>query len=120
MTKVLLIVALCCGPISVDAAVLKAATFGCQTERDAATAMGFQAKNDVAALKAFTTPKLASGACLAFGRGVAIDPESKKPPLTCVRLSGGLECYWLADSLIDLHPAEGGAERPGRAGGRHR
>ena len=117
---VVTVLVIVCGPMSVDAAVLKMTTFGCKAEADATKAIGFQVRKDSAGLDKFTAPKVAAGECVAFGRGVSINAETKKPPLVCVRLSGDLNCYWVADSLVDLNPPQTDAPKPGRGGGRRR
>jgi len=104
------------GPPSVRAAAMKASTFGCKAPADAQKALDLQSKKDAGALAKFTQPKLASGACITLGRGLSVTSDMKKPPLTCVRLSGDLDCYWTADALVDLNPAE--PERPSRGPGR--
>jgi len=98
------------------AAAMKTSTFGCKAPADAQKALYLQSKKDAAGLAAFTQAKLASGACVTLGRGLTVTTDMKKPPLTCVRLSGDLDCYWTADVLVDLNPAE--PERPSRGTGR--
>ena len=120
MMRALVAVAVVCLPCSLEAAVVKTSTFGCRTESDAVKAATLQAKNDAAALATFTKPKIVAGDCVALGRGVTIDPETRRSPLACVRLAGGLECYWIADSLIELHPADPVTPFAGRGGNRRR
>jgi hypothetical protein len=104
---------------SADGAAMKATTFGCRAEADTLKAVTLQAKKDTAGLEAFVKPKIASGECASFARGTTVDPETSKPNLTCVRLTGGLDCEWVADYLVDLHPSD---SRPtgAAAGGGHR
>ena len=120
-TMVVTALAIVCGAVRSDAAVLKMTTFGCKAEADATKAIGFQVRKDSAGLDKFTAPKVAAGDCVAFGRGVSINPETKRPPLVCVRLSGDLDCYWVAESLVDLNPPQTDEQKPPRgAGGRRR
>jgi hypothetical protein len=102
------------------AAAVKIATFGCKTEADATTAMTLQAKRDLVGLENFTQPKIVSGDCVSFARGVVVSADAKKPPLTCVRLSGGLDCYWIAGSVIDDNPSRSDQAPSGGGRGRGR
>ncbi len=111
-TLVLTLAALCS---SVDAASLTSSSLGCKTQADATKAAMLRAKKDSAGLDAFSKPLIAARSCIAFAKGVTIDVDEKRPPLACVRLTGDLECYWVADALVDLYPS---AEKGGAAGHR--
>lgn len=97
------------------AATLRAAATGCATEADAArlATLGGKAAQDTAA-----RPLLASRTCLAFNKGLAVDVDETKPPLSCVRLTGDLSCWWLQTALVDEHPGEKGGGGARRGGGR--
>ena len=106
---------------SARAAVLKATTLACKAPTDATKAFALLAKKDKAGLEAFSRPLIASGACTPMGRGVSVEVEEQKLPLSCVRLSGDLSCYWVADVLIDQHPGEksGAPQSSPRSGRNH-
>ncbi|MDQ6867580.1 MAG: hypothetical protein M3178_03940 [Pseudomonadota bacterium] len=67
------------------------------------------------------TPLLAAGACNALAKGITIDIDEKMLPLSRVRLTGNLSCYWVPDSTGRSTP--GGrkvlAAEDIAAGGRH-
>jgi hypothetical protein len=100
-----------------EAAALKAATLACKAPTDATKALEFLAKKDKVGLEAFGRPLIASGACTQMGRGLSVEVDEKKLPLSCVRLAGDLSCYWIADVFIDLYPGEKGAPQSGKPGG---
>lgn len=100
------------------AAVLKATTLACKTPADATKAVAFLAKKDKAGLEAFSRSSIASGACTQLGKGVTVDVDEQKLPLSCVRLTGDLNCYWLADVFIDQHPGQKGTTSNATRGGR--
>lgn len=79
-----------------EAAVLRNATLGCRQAPDAAKVA---AGEDVAALRT-------SRACIPFAKGIAIDVDEDKPPLSCIRLKGDLECWWVPDHAVDEAPAD--------------
>jgi hypothetical protein len=104
---------------SATAAVLKATTLACKTPADATKATTFLAKKDKAGLEAFSRTSIASGACTQLGRGVQVEIDEKQLPLSCVRLTGDLNCYWVADVLVDLHPGEKSAPQSVQRSGRN-
>lgn len=89
-----------------QAAALKAATVACKAPKDATKVVEFLIKKDTAGLEAFSRPLIASGACTAMGRGLTVTVDEKKPPLSSVRLSGDLDCYWVTDVFVDLYPSD--------------
>lgn len=102
------------------AAALSASTLGCRTPADALKVAGFRAKKDAAGLTTFGQTAAAIRACIPLTKGITVGIDEAKPPLSCVRLSGDLECYWVADALVDLYPSDkgaGGGKKGG--GGRH-
>lgn len=103
------------------AAALSATTLGCRAPADALKVAGFRAKKDAAGLASFSQSATASRACVPLTKGVTVGIDEAKPPLSCVRLTGDLECYWVADALIDLYPGQkgGGAGKQGGGGHRH-
>jgi hypothetical protein len=119
MKHVLIAATILIGSLPAEAAAVKTMTYGCKSEADANKALMLQAKKDTSGLEGFTKPKIASGECIAFGRGVTVDPERTKAALTCARLTGGLDCYWMADYLIELHPSDQ-RQNPMGGGTRHR
>ena len=106
---------------SADAAALSASTLGCRTPADALKVAGFRAKKDAAGLASFSQTAEAARACIPLTKGVTVGIDEAKPPLSCVRLTGDLECYWVADALVDLYPGDKGAGAGGgKKGGGHR
>jgi hypothetical protein len=105
---------------SAQAAALKATALACKAPTDATKAFELLAKKDKVGLEAFSRSLIASGACMSMGRGVSVEVEQQKLPLSCVRLSGDLSCYWVADVFIDQHPGEkSGAPQSGQRSGRN-
>jgi hypothetical protein len=105
-----------------DAAALAVSTLGCRTPADALKVAGFRAKKDAAGLASFSQTAATSRACIPLTKGVTVGIDEAKPPLSCVRLTGDLECYWVADALIDLYPGDkgaGGGKKGGGGGHRH-
>jgi hypothetical protein len=107
-----------CPPAS--AAAVSASTLGCRMPADALKVAGFRAKKDSAGLASFSQTASASRACIPLTKGVTVGIDEAKPPLSCVRLTGDLECYWVADALIDLYPGDKGAGGGKKGGGGHR
>jgi hypothetical protein len=100
------------------AAALKAPALACKAPADAAKAFQLQAKKDKIGLEALTRPLIASGAYMPIGKGVTVEVDEKKLPLSCVRLTGDLSCYWIADVLVDPHPEEKSGAQGGKRGSR--
>jgi hypothetical protein len=91
----------------------------CKDKADSKKVLDFLGKNDKAGLDKFTAPKLAKGDCLSLSKGMAVTIETKDAKLFCVRPTGGLDCYWMADSGINQNASEPGAQ-PATHSGRHR
>jgi hypothetical protein len=102
-----------------DAAALSVAVLACKAPADALKATTFRSKKDAAGLAAFAGPLTSSRACMTMPKGVTVGIDEKRPPLSCVRLVGDLECYWVPDALVDLYPGEKGGAG-GAAAGKHR
>jgi hypothetical protein len=100
-----------------DAAALSASTLGCRAPLDALKLEGFSARHDTPGLATFSQAVTASRACIPLTKGVAVGVDEAKPPLSCVRLTGDLECYWVPNALVDLYPGEKGAGGGKRRGG---
>lgn len=62
-------------------------------------------KIDKNAADAYFKAKVATGDCLQFARGQDVSIDQRDGNLWCVRLSGGLDCYWTIDKAIDLNPS---------------
>lgn len=102
------------------AAALKTTATACRTEADAIKVLDLLVKKDKAGLTRFTQAKIADGACTELGRGVMVTADLKRSPLSCVRRSGDLDCFWVASELVDLAPAAAPSPSAGgRRGGRH-
>ncbi len=97
---------------------MKAAAVGCTTPADAEKIVALQVRHDKAGTDALARSLVASRACIDFAKGVTIEVDERRAPLTCVRLTGDLSCYWIAAALVDEHPAEKGGGGKG-GGGRH-
>ena len=118
LSSTLVILAAGAGAGHADA--LKAAAVGCTTPADAEKIAVLQVRRDKAGADAVARPLVASRACIDFAKGVKIEIDEQRPPLTCVRLTGDLSCYWIAAALVDEHPGEksgGGKGGGGRRGG---
>jgi hypothetical protein len=63
---------------------------------------------------AYFKAKVATGECLQLARGQTVSVDERNGNLWCVRLSGGLDCYWTAEQLIDLYPSGSTSEQPRR------
>jgi hypothetical protein len=101
------------------AAAIGASMPGCKAQADATQAATLRAKKDTAGLDAFGRRMSASGACIPFAKGITVDIDQKGPALSCVRLTGDLSCYWIANAVVDEHPGEKGrGGEGGKRGGR--
>lgn len=101
--------------MSVEAAVLAQNFYGCRDQADARKLLEFLAKADKSSIEKLGKAKIAAGSCIPIERGTNVAVDEKKPSLFCVRLTGGLDCYWVADALIDqkAHDAqERGSQKP--------
>jgi hypothetical protein len=94
------------------AAAVKATFYACRDqalfkkafERPAGKASVDQ-KTAKADSDAYFKPKIATGECLQLARGEEVSVDQHNGELSCVRPTGGLECYWTADKAIDLFPS---------------
>lgn len=103
----LLIVVLAVGQSeSVQAAVLGRAFYGCRTQADEQKLVEALSKGDSAGVEKLAKPMVVSGSCITIGRGIDVSIDEKKLTYLCVRLPGALECYWVADALINQKPHE--------------
>jgi hypothetical protein len=64
-----------------------------------------ETKEDKTNAEAYFKAKVATGDCLQFARGQDVSIDQRDGNLWCVRLSGGLDCYWTIDKAIDLNPS---------------
>ncbi len=102
------------------AAVLTSPVFGCRAPADATRAAALRAKKDAAGFATFSQPLVASRACLELAKGVVVGVDENRAPLSCVRLTGDLECYWVPGAAVDLYPGQKGGGGRGGGGGRRR
>lgn len=114
--SLLFVLSLPCLPAA--SAVIRASTLGCRTPADTMKVASFTSKKDGPGLAGFTQMAEASRACIPLTKGVTIGIDEAKPPLSCVRLTGDLECYWVTDASIDLYPGDKGAGADRKSGGR--
>ena len=96
------------------AAGLVRATLGCRTPADLAKTTPLKS----GALDDASRPMVASGACTLLAKGVTVDVDEEKAPLSCVRLTGDLSCLWVQSALVDQHPGQKGSGGGQRGGGR--
>ena len=89
-------------PLKVHAAVTKTILLACKEEADLRQAAKLRTSaGDRKAAAEFEAGKKASGNCIEIPRNTVIRVDQRKPPLVCIRLSGGLDCYWTILSAID-------------------
>ena len=89
-------------PLKAQAAVTRSILFACKEEPDLRQAAKLRtAPGDRKAAAEFEAGKKASGACIEIPRNTVIGIDQRKPPLVCIRQSGGLDCYWTVLSAID-------------------
>jgi hypothetical protein len=73
-------------------------------------------KEDKAKTEAYFKAKIASGECIQLARGEQVSIDQRDGELSCVRQTGGLNCYWTADNVIELYPsAQPTSDQPHRA-----
>lgn len=84
-----------------EAAVTKSILLACKDEADLRAAAKLRTGADRKAAAEFETGKKASGSCIEIPRNTIVGIDQRKPPLVCVRQSGGLDCYWTVLSAID-------------------
>jgi len=94
-----------------EAAVLERNFYGCRDQADARKLFEFLSKADKVASEKFCKAKIAAGSCIPIERGTNVAIDEKKPSLSCVRVTGGLDCYWVANALIGQKPHD--PEEPG-------
>jgi hypothetical protein len=89
-------------PLKAHAAVTKTILLACKEEADLRQAAKLRiAAGDRKAAAEFEAGKKASGNCIEIPRNTVIGIDQRKPPLVCIRLSGGLDCYWTILSAVD-------------------
>ena len=49
----------------------------------------------------FETGKIQNGNCMLVPRNSVVGVDQRKPPLICIRPSGGFDCFWTISSAID-------------------
>jgi hypothetical protein len=92
------------------AAVVKADGLGCRHETDlkrrlpTAAPDGSKVSSNAGTI-AVEPDKLKTGECAPLHRGVSVSIDAKKGDLVCVRLYGGLDCFWTPMTTIDEHPS---------------
>jgi hypothetical protein len=84
-----------------QAAVTKSILLACKDEADLRTAAKLRTGADRKAAAEFEAGKKASGSCIEIPRNAIVGIDQRKPPLVCIRQSGGLDCYWTVLSAID-------------------
>jgi len=115
------------GPSPAHAAAAKATAFACKEaavfkkafEQPAGkTNKDPKAASDTKEIKkntdAYFKAKVATGECLQIARGQPVSVDERNGNLWCVRLTGGLDCFWTAEQLIDLYPSGSTSEQPRR------
>lgn len=89
-------------PLKAQAAVTKTILLACRDEADLRQAAKLRSGGgDRKPAAEFEAGKKASGGCIEIPRNTVVGIDQRKPPLVCVRLSGGLDCYWTVLSAID-------------------
>jgi len=90
-------------PVKAQAAVTKTILLACKEEADLRQAAKLRTApaGDRKPAAEFEAGKKASGNCIEIPRNTVVGIDQRKPPLVCVRLSGGLDCYWTILSAID-------------------
>jgi hypothetical protein len=89
-------------PLKAQAAVTKTILLACRDEADLRQAAKLRSGGgDRKPAAEFEAGKKASGGCIEIPRNTVVGIHQRKPPLVCVRLSGGLDCYWTVLSAID-------------------
>jgi hypothetical protein len=88
-------------PFKAQAAVTKAILLACKDEADLRAAAKLRTGADRKAAAEFEAGKKASGSCIEIPRNTIVGIDQRKPPLVCIRQSGGLDCYWTVLSAVD-------------------
>jgi hypothetical protein len=101
-----------------QAAVTKSIILACKDEADLRTAVKLRTGADRKASAEFETGKVANGSCIIVPRNSIVGVDQRKPPLICIRQTGGLDCYWTIISAIDeflSRPPPPKSEQPPKA-----
>jgi hypothetical protein len=88
-------------PVSAQAAVTKSTLLACKDEADLRAAVKFRTGGDRKATVDFEKGKIADGSCIIVQQNTVVGVDQRKPPLACIRQTGGLDCYWTILSAID-------------------
>jgi hypothetical protein len=88
-------------PLKAHAAVTKAILLACREEADLRMAAKLRTGGDRKAAAEFEAGKKANGSCIEVQRNAVVGIDQRKPPLVCIRQSGGLDCYWTVMSAVD-------------------
>jgi hypothetical protein len=88
-------------PIGADAAVTKTTVLACKDESDLRQAVKLRTGGDRKASTEFEKGKIGTGSCLIITQNSVVGVDERKPPLLCVRPSGGFDCYWTILSAVD-------------------
>lgn len=88
-------------PVAGHAAVTKAVLLACKEPADLLTAAKLRNGGDRKAAGEFEASKKANGSCVEVARNAVVGIDERKPPLVCIRQTGGLDCYWTIMSAID-------------------
>jgi hypothetical protein len=88
-------------PLQAHAAVTKAILLACKEPADLLTAAKLRNGGDRKAAGDFEASKKANGSCIEVARNAVVGIDERKPPLVCIRQTGGLDCYWTILSAID-------------------
>jgi hypothetical protein len=90
------------------AAVVKEDVIGCRNEADLKPAAPAPRSKKSAPVSEASKTK--NGACTSLTKGLTVSVDQKKGDLFCVRLYGGLDCYWTQSSAINQNPAAAGSD----------
>jgi hypothetical protein len=88
-------------PAVAQAAVTKSTLLACKDESDLRVAVKLRTGGDRKASADFEKGKIGSGSCLIVPSNSVIGIDQRKPPLVCIRPSGGFDCYWTILSAVD-------------------
>ncbi len=89
-------------PSKAHAALTRAILLACKEEADLRQAAKLRSGGgDRKAAAEFEAGKKASGGCMEIPRNTVVQIDERKPPLSCVRLQGGLDCYWVVGNGVD-------------------
>jgi hypothetical protein len=89
-------------PFKAHAAVTKAILLACKEEADLRMAAKLRTGGgDRKAASEFEAAKKANGSCIEIPRNSVVGIDQRKPPLVCIRQSGGLDCYWTVGTAVD-------------------